>query len=97
MKAHKLQLEREDRSNYNLGMYVLSAVGAVIGQAFGNKKAKYVDEPFMESAKKNVAPEDMDEETKMKYVEQLFGKLSVMQTNFELEKKRKAQEEQKTS
>ena len=96
MKAHKLQLERDDRSNYNLGMYVLSAVGAVIGQAFGNKKAKYVDEPFYESAKKQNADE-MDEATKMKYVEQLFAKLSVMQTNFELEKKRKAQEEQKTS
>lgn len=97
VKAHEMTLEREDRANYTLGLYIYSAVGAVIGAAFGNKKAKYLEEPFSETSRKQKEMENMDEETKMKYVNQLFAKLGVMQTNFEMEKKRKAQAEQKTS
>lgn len=98
MKAYELQQERIDYNNYTLGLYVYSAVGAVIGAAFGNKKAKYVDEPFTVSAKKRKEMENMSEETKMKYVRQLFGQLETMQKNFEADKKRKAeQEKQKTS
>lgn len=98
MKAYELQQERIDHNNYTLGLYVYSAFGAVIGAAFGNKKAQYVDEPFTVSAKKRKEMENMDEETKMKYVRQLFGQLGTMQKNFEADKKRKVeQEKQKTS
>lgn len=98
MAAFKLKRERDDYNNYTLGLYVYSAVGAVIGAAFGNKKAQYVEEPFTVSAKKREELENMSEETKMKYVRQLFGQLETMKTNFETGKKQKALEEkQKTS
>ena len=85
--AHTLRLEREDHNNYNLGMYILSAVGTVIGQAFGNKKASYIEKPFTDMAKEQEKLNNLTEEDKKRYAELLFAQLGSMQHSFEREKK----------
>lgn len=88
-KAFELEQERVDRNNYYLGFYMMSAVGAVLSSALGGKKGSYLEEPLFVTAKKEKEMESLTEEQKMVYVEQLFGKLETMQTNFELNKSNK--------
>ena len=47
-KADKLRLSRENQSQWRLGGYFYNALGASLGQLFGNSKgAKYLEEPML--------------------------------------------------
>lgn len=54
-KAHKMQLQEQDRMLHMMGMYVLSATSVAIEHNFAGKKVKqeYVKEPFLSKSVEN--------------------------------------------
>lgn len=80
IKAHELTLEENDRLNWYLGQYIMSAIGVV----FSDKKHKstYVDEPILTQSRKQKAIENMTDEEKEFHTHIFFDSLSKMQERF---------------
>lgn len=79
-----MKRKREDEEAWRNGFYMMSA----INKALGGKKAKYLEEPLMESAEAQETPdEEMTEAQKKKARDALLAKLQIMQVNFEMNHK----------
>lgn len=76
-----MKRKRADEEAWRNGFYMMSA----INKALGGKKAKYLEEPLMESVEdQGVSDENMTEAQKKKAREMLLAKLQIMQANFEM-------------
>ena len=96
-KANKIQRQIKDEEMWMLGQYVMSALDATVCNTFlwrkkGEKCHSYIEKPILLSIvesddKKKISTELTDEEKK-KQTEQLFMKLKIMGTNFNLNKEK---------
>lgn len=86
-KAYKLERNLIDNGHWEQGLYNHMAVLSSIDKAFNGKKStlNYFDKPFSEKYK---AVDNKDE--KLKKAKLLFANLEVMQSNFNLNKGKKA-------
>lgn len=82
-KLYELEEKKWDEHAWLQGRYMYDATLVAIDNAFGGKKSKarYVEKPFARLAKEN---SEMSHEEKMKKVQQLFDKLDIMKTNYDL-------------
>ena len=89
IEGHKLFVLEQNALFHLEGVYTVKALEATVGNMFKKKGAKAIEypaKPFdLEGASES--PDGMTEEEKRRKTEMLFGKLRIMQANFELSKK----------
>jgi hypothetical protein len=80
----------EDEKAFFMGVYAYKAVSTALENAFrkkGTKPIPYLEEPILVSARKREEErkhlENLTEEEKRKYTDDLFAMLGNMQANFE--------------
>nr|DAR47382.1 MAG TPA: hypothetical protein [Bacteriophage sp.] len=76
--GYKAKKKEEDYDNWLNGYYIRSAVACTM-----NEKNKYYKKPILD-----MIEEEQSEEERKKKAELFFAQLKVMQTNFELNKKK---------
>ena len=89
-KAEELKEEKHDTHMWMMGSYIYEAFSVVLANAFrkkGTSAKHYRDKPYMMEAQENGVRGELTKEEKVEKTETLFKILSVMQANFELEKK----------
>ena len=87
-KAEELKEEKHDTHMWMMGSYIYEAFSVVLANAFrkkGSTAKHYRDKPYMMESKE--VRGELTKEEKVEKTETLFKILSVMQANFELEKK----------
>ena len=84
IKLYDLEERKKDEQAWLQGRYVYDATLVAIDNAFGGRKSKarYVEKPFTRLAKENSG--EMSHEEKMRKVKQLFMKLDIMKSNYDL-------------
>lgn len=86
--AQKIRIRMQDEQMWHMGIYIQSAVAVATEHIMAGKKAKskYIEKPLMSQTEETLS-EELTEEEKRKQTEQLFMKLKIMQTNYELSHK----------
>ena len=81
-EAQKIRKRLDDQSNWELGMYIESAVSTAVEHNLAGRKARseYVDEPFTIKLEKERKQREGMEANK-----ELVARLMTWQTNWELE------------
>ena len=84
LKAYELKKKEKDNDMWQMGIYVMSAVQAVVQKSlFGRKsKAEYLKEPLSNKAQEK--DKVLTESDKKNEREKLLMTLKLMQANFEL-------------
>lgn len=89
-EAYRLRRKLEDEKAFFMGVYAYKAVSTALENAFrkkGTKPSPYFEEPILVSARKREEErkhlENLTEEEKRKYTDDLFAMLGNMQANFE--------------
>lgn len=87
-KAYILKQKADDRSRWEQGLYNHVAVAVAIDKTFNGKKAtsKYVEKPFHQMEDNSSSQDEALKKAKL-----LFASLEIMQSNFNLAKKEKAE------
>lgn len=88
IEGHKLFVQEQNALYHLEGAYTKSALDATVGNLFKKKGAKAIEypaKPFDIEGEAETS-EGMTEEEKRRKTEMLFGKLRIMQANFELSK-----------
>lgn len=91
LEAYNLRNKADDKNRWEQGLYIQSAVTTSIDACLNGKKAtsKYIEKPFLQ-----MEEEKSNDDENLKKAKLLFANLSVMQSNFNIEKeKRKAASE----
>jgi len=60
-RAYELKRDEENANMWLQGSYIYHAVGAVLGQAFGDRRAKYLSEPYDLHPRQKTAEEIQEE------------------------------------
>lgn len=90
IEGHKLFIKEQNALYHLEGAYTVKALEATVGNMFkkkGVKAIEYPAKPFDLEGASNDSPDGMTEEEKRRKTELLFGKLRIMQANFELSKR----------
>lgn len=84
-EAHKIRKRLDDQSNWELGMYIESAVSTAVEHNLAGRKARseYVKEPFITKIERDKAQAEGEQGNK-----KLVATLLAWQTNWELEHKK---------
>ena len=84
-EAQKIRKRLDDQSNWELGMYIESAVSTAVEHNLAGRKARseYVKEPFIKKIEREQA-----EQNGQKANQKLVATLLTWQTNWELEHKK---------
>ena len=84
-EAQKIRKKLDDQSNWELGMYIESAVATAVEHNLAGRKARseYVKEPFVRKIEREQAEQDGQ-----KANQKLVATLLTWQTNWELEHKK---------
>lgn len=77
-----MKMKQKDEEAWAQGMYFYSAVSAALAKFAGNKRAEYIKSPVSSQKNTITNEENMTDNQKEKYVEQLFTNLMIMQSNF---------------
>ena len=101
--ALKIKSRVNDEEMWALGQYVHEAVGSAVDKVLAGKKSKwkYLDAPLLQKAEEKQAEEKgkskpLTQEEQKRKVEQLFLKLQIMQSNYQLEKLNKQKDEEES-
>ena len=91
IEGHRLFVEEQNALYHLEGIYTRSALESTVGNMFKKKGAKaieYLAKPIdlSGSSDDENSPDGLSEEEKKRRTELLFGKLRIMQANFELSK-----------
>ena len=83
-KSYQMRLKQTDEQAWIQGMYFYNALSVSLSHFCGKKTAKYTDHAFLSKAFKdeNEEIQNLTEEKKEDYVNQLFMNLMIMQANF---------------
>lgn len=102
--AHEAKVKEIDRINWLNGMYTLSAVKTVVGQALGDKTASYFYNPLTDETEKELDsldaeflenPESITPEERKRRTQELFDELAISRANMQLNNLRKKLEKEK--
>lgn len=98
VKAYKIKQDSIDDNMWRMGMYVTSAVGSSIANALSKKsKAKYLEKPIRYLNENEYTEEGysngMTEAEKKRATENLFLKLNIMASNYNLIKEKEKAED----
>lgn len=87
-KAYILKQKADDRGRWEQGLYNHVAVAVAIDKTFNGKKAtsKYPEKPFHQMEDNSSSQDEALKKAKL-----LFANLGIMQSNFNLAKKKKAE------
>lgn len=93
--ADELNRKRRDAEMWQMGIYNMNAFSVALSKALSGKKskAKYLDEPMMLKAQKEIDEENATEEEKEIERKKLLMKLQLMQTTFEANKELRGNQE----
>lgn len=80
--SYEMKMKQKDEEAWAQGMYFYSAVSAALAKFAGNKRAEYIKSPVSSQKNTITNEENMTDNQKEKYVEQLFTNLMIMQSNF---------------
>lgn len=77
-----MRLKKQDEQAWMQGMYFYNALSVSLAHFCGKKNARYIDHALLSQAFKEEDYQNLSEEKKEDYVNQLFTNLMVMQANF---------------
>ena len=90
-KADLIRRKNEDEALYRNGLYTLNAVMVVVDRALSGRKAraKYLDEPLLETAQKQIDAKraergELSKIEEKDYVDKVFRQLEIIGHNFNM-------------
>lgn len=90
-EAYKFKRNMKDEEMWLMGAYVMSAVTVAVERNLAGRKAKsrYIEKPLSQGTKESVINDNMTEDEKREVTQQLFYRLQILQSNYELNNKGK--------
>lgn len=89
-KAFEMKQKIQDENMWRMGIYIQNSVSVAIEHNLAGRKAKskYLEEPILRSVeRKKETDRPLTEDEKKEQTEQLFMRLRLMQSNFNLNNK----------